>query len=63
MVMDRIKEIWIGSEIKSAIIGIDEKDKEENDSSDVIVTFENGEKYVTTFYTYKNIEWLRNKNA
>lgn len=61
--MDRIKEIWIGSEIKSAIIGIDEKDKEENDSSDVIVTFENGEKYVTTFYTYKNIEWLRNKNA
>ncbi|WP_299249052.1 hypothetical protein [uncultured Aquimarina sp.] len=57
--MNDIKSIWIGSEEKGPIQG---KKVELNDNSDVMVTFENGEKYIATFFTYKNIEWLRQKN-
>ncbi len=57
--MNSIKSVWIGSEEKGAIQG---KKAELNDNSDVIVTFENEEKYIATFFTYKNIEWLKKKN-
>lgn len=57
--MNNIKSIWIESEEKGAILG---GELETNDNSDVIVTMQNGEKYVATFFTYKNIEWLRQKN-
>lgn len=57
--MNSIKSVWIGSEEKEAIQGAK---AELNDNSDVIVTFENGEKYIATFFTYKNIEWLKKKN-
>ena len=54
-----IKNIWIESEDKGAIIsGIEEV----NDNSDVIVTFDDNSKYVATFFTYDNIEHLRQKN-
>jgi hypothetical protein len=33
-----------------------------DDNSDVIVTFENGERWVATFYSYQNILSLREKN-
>ncbi|AOR28257.1 hypothetical protein FORMB_12120 [Formosa sp. Hel1_33_131] len=54
-----IKNIWIESEDKGAIIGGTE---EINDNSDVIVTFDDKSKYVATFFTYDNIEYLRQKN-
>ena len=54
-----IKQIIIESESKGAIIGGKEYI---NDNSDIFVELENGEKYVATFFTYQNIEWLRNKN-
>lgn len=57
--MNSIKSIWIDSEEKGPIQG---GKAELNDNSDVIVTFENGKKYIATFFTYKNIEWLRKKN-
>ena len=57
--MSNIKDIWIGSEENRPIQG---GISETNDNSDVIVTFENGEKYVATFFTYQNIDWLRQKN-
>lgn len=57
--MSNIKNIWIGTEEKGTIQG---GKTELNDNSDVIVTFENGDKYVATFFTYENIEWLRQKN-
>jgi len=60
--MEKIKTIWIASEIKFAIIGIPEEEKEVNDNSDVIVTFEDGRRYVATFFTYQNIQWLIEKN-
>ncbi len=50
--------LWIGTEEKGHIIG----GSETNDNSDVILTFENGKKYVATFFTYDNIEFLRQKN-
>ncbi len=34
----------------------------EDDNSDVIVTIENGEKWVASFFTYRNIQTLREKN-
>ena len=54
-----IKNIWIESEDKGAIIGGTE---EINDNSDVIVTFDDKSKYVASFFTYDNIEYLRQKN-
>lgn len=54
-----IKEIWIESEDKGAIIG---GELETNDNSDVIVTFLDGTRFIATFFTYQNIEHLRNKN-
>jgi len=57
--MSSIKNIWIESEETSSILA---ELNEFNDNSNVIVTFENGEKYVATFFTYENIEWLRQKN-
>ncbi|CAL2101539.1 conserved protein of unknown function [Tenacibaculum sp. 190130A14a] len=54
-----IKNIWIESEDKGAIIGGTE---EVNDNSDVIVTFDDKSRYVATFFTYDNIEHLRQKN-
>ena len=57
--MSNIKNIWIETEEKGTI----QSGKAElNDNSDVIVTFENGEKYVATFFTFDNIEWLRQKS-
>ena len=55
----KIKHIQIESETKGPIIGGEEY---VNDNSDVHVEFENGEKYVATFFTYRNIEWLKQKN-
>jgi len=57
--MSKIKNIWIGTEEKGPIQG---GIVEVNDNSDVIVTFESGDKYISTFFTYYNIEWLRQKN-
>ena len=57
--MSNIKNIWIGSEENGPIQG---GISEINDNSDVIVTLENGERYVATFFTYQNIEWLKQKN-
>jgi hypothetical protein len=57
--MNKIKSVWIGTEEKGPIV---KGTLENNDNSDVIVTFENGEKYIATFFTYENIEWLRQKN-
>lgn len=34
----------------------------EDENTDVIVEMETGEKYIATFFTYKNIETLRKKN-
>ena len=34
----------------------------ENDNSDVVVTFENGDEWVATFFTYSNILSLAQKN-
>lgn len=55
----QIKDIWIESEEKGALIG---GTLETNDNSDVIVTFNDGSRYVASFFTYKNIEHLRKKN-
>lgn len=55
----KIKQIIIESESKGPIIGGKEFI---NDNSDIFVELENGEKYVATFFTYENIEWLRIKN-
>ena len=55
----KIKKIAIESEITSPIIGGKEYT---NDNSDVWVEFENGENYVASFFTYQNIEWLKEKN-
>lgn len=55
----QIKDIWIESEEKGAIIG---RTIETNDNSDVIVTFSDGSRYVASFFTYENIEHLRTKN-
>jgi hypothetical protein len=57
--MNKIKSVWIGTEEKGPI---EDGTLEDNDNSDVMVTFENGEKYIATFFTYENIEWLRQKN-
>lgn len=54
-----IKTIWIESEEKVPIIG---GTAETNDNSDVIVTFSDGSQHIATFFTYQNIEHLRQKN-
>lgn len=57
--ISNIKSIWIESEENGPILG---GIKELNDNSDVIVEFQDGKRFIASFYTYKNIEWLRNKN-
>jgi len=57
--MSKIINVWIESEEKGPTLG---GVAELNDNSDVIVTFENGDKYIATFFTYENIESLRQKN-
>lgn len=55
----KIKNIWIESEEKGAIlIGKEITD----DNSDVIVTFDDDSEYIATFFTYENINTLMNKN-
>jgi len=54
-----IKEIWIESEERGPFLG---GTAEANDNSDVIVTFSDGSQHVATFFTYQNIEHLRQKN-
>ncbi len=54
-----IKEIWIGSEIKGPIVG---GTLEMNDNTDVFVTFTDNTRFVASFFTYENIEHLRQKN-
>ncbi|UTW62660.1 hypothetical protein KFE98_00440 [bacterium SCSIO 12741] len=56
---NQICDIWIESEEKGAILG---GTLESNDNSDVIVTFKNKSRYVASFFTYRNIEYLRKKN-
>ena len=56
---NQIKEIWIESEHKGAIVG---GELETNDNSDVIVTFSDDSRAIATFFTYRNIEFLRQKN-
>lgn len=54
-----IKNIWIESEEKGPIIG---GTAETNDNSDVIITFSDDSRHIATFFTYQNIEHLRQKN-
>ena len=54
-----IKDIWIESEERGPING---GSAETNDNSDVIVTFSDQCRFVATFFTYQNIEQLRQKN-
>ena len=57
MTKSPIKEIWLEAE---------EWDEgqwnPDNDNSDVIVTYENGEQWIASFFTYKNINALVEKN-
>jgi hypothetical protein len=57
--MNNPNNIWIETEEKGIVLS---GKVELNDNSDAIVTFNNGEKYVATFFTYENIEWIRRKN-
>lgn len=52
-------DIWIETEIKEPMLG---GELYNNDNTDVIVTLNNGKKYIATFFTYENIEYLRKKN-
>ena len=54
-----ITNIWIESEEKGSIIG---GTAETIDNSDVIVTFADNSRHIATFFTYQNIEHLRQKN-
>ena len=56
---NRIKDIWIASEVHGPIIS---GTAETNDNSDVIVTFNDNTRFVASFFTYENIEHLRQKN-
>jgi len=51
------KVIWIEAEQWS-----DDQWNKEDVNSDVIVTFSNRTKWIATFFTYKNIQTLREKN-
>jgi hypothetical protein len=55
----KIEQIWIESELVGPIMGgvaiID-------DNSDILVTFTDGTVYSATFFTYENINTLRQKN-
>ena len=51
-----IENIWIESEEKGAILS---GESEVNDNSDVVVTMQNGEKYISTLFTYENIMHLK----
>ncbi len=55
----QIKSIWIESEHKGSIV---EGELEVNDNSDVIVTFVDSSRAIATFFTYQNIEFIRQKN-
>ena len=54
-----IKNIWIASEVHGPVIG---GTAEINDNTDVIVTFNDNTRFIATFFTYENIEHLRQKN-
>lgn len=54
---NNIKSIWIEAE---NTIG---ERCFENENTDVIVEFENGEKYISTFFTYNNIVDIKRKNS
>jgi hypothetical protein len=54
-----IKSVWIESEEKGAVIG---GGAPEDDNSDVVVTFNDNNRYIATFFTYTNIARLRRKN-
>ena len=54
-----IKSIWIESDDHGPIVG---GQKYFDDNSDVIVTFTDETKFIATFFTYDNIQTLRNKN-
>ena len=56
--LNSVHNIWIANE--TSLILDEEKYVDEN--TDVIVTTKNSEKYIATFFTYKNIESLRQKN-
>ena len=57
MINDPISTIWIEAE-EWTEGQWDSKDA----NSDIIVTFENGDKWVATFFTYQNIKSLVEKN-
>lgn len=54
-----ISNIWIENEHS---LNSEFENSETDNNSDVRVTFKNGSEYVATFFTYKNIETLRQKN-
>jgi len=54
-----IKNIWIETEVKGTIIN---GTPEINDNSDVIITFKDNTRFIASFFTYTNIEYLRQKN-
>ena len=56
--MIKIQNIWIANE--TSLIFDEENYVDEN--TDVIVTTKSLEKYIATFFTYKNIESIRQKN-
>ena len=58
MEVRKIKDIWIEVEHTNPI----GEQSETDDNTDVIVTFEDGASYVATFFTYDNIQSLRQKN-
>jgi hypothetical protein len=57
VINDPISKIWIEAE-EWTEGQWDSKDA----NSDIIVTFENGDKWVATFFTYQNIKSLVEKN-
>lgn len=56
MTESAIQEIWLEAEQWA-----DGEWDRDDDNSDVIVTFENGEKWIASFFTYRNIQTLVEK--
>ena len=56
----KITSAWIESEEHGPIMS---RTAIVDDNTDVVVTFDDGAVHVATFFTYKNIENLRRKNA
>ncbi|MES2331984.1 MAG: hypothetical protein V4539_20420 [Bacteroidota bacterium] len=53
---NEIATLWIESEVK---IPLDGQRQQYDDNSDVIITFNDGTRYVATFFTLQNIQTLR----